>query len=244
MVATGVARVSLETISLDCLFILDYLSGVANPSPSRPRRTQAERSAYTRQRLLDAALVCLAERGYTGTTTTEVAERAGVSRGAQLHHFPTRSELVVAACEHLVERRLEEFRKAVLAFPAGADVVDGAVEVLWSMFSDPSAYAMLELAVAARTDPELREHLRPLAARFEDSLGRAARELLPDPVVGDARFLTVRNLTVSLLQGMAVDAIVNPAPEQRAALLAFLKDVGRQFLASAGAAGAVKEARA
>jgi len=207
---------------------------VAHPSPRHPRRTQAERSARTRQRLLDAALVCLAERGYTGTTTTEVAERAGVSRGAQLHHFPTRSELVVAACEHLVERRLEEFRKAVLAFPAGADVVDGAVEVLWSMFSDPSAYAMLELAVAARTDPELRAHLRPLAARFEDSLGRAAR---------DAGFLTVRNLTVSLLQGMAVDAIVNPAPEQRAALLAFLKDVGRQFLASA-AAGAAKEARA
>ena len=67
---------------------------------------QEERSAETRRRLLDATVACLFERGYAGTTTTEIASRAGVSRGAQLHHFPKKDELVVSALEHVFELRL------------------------------------------------------------------------------------------------------------------------------------------
>ena len=69
---------------------------------SKPlRRSQDERTAQTRARVLDAVLGCLVERGYAGTTTTAVAARAGVSRGAQLHHYRTRAALVAAAVEHL-----------------------------------------------------------------------------------------------------------------------------------------------
>src|SRR5215470_16496508 len=80
-------------------------------APAR-RRTQAERSAATQARLLDAALQCLVELGYAGTTTTVVAERAGVSRGAQLHHFPTRAALVAAAVEQRYAAVLELFTAA------------------------------------------------------------------------------------------------------------------------------------
>src|SRR5205085_9670279 len=79
------------------------------------RRTQAERRAETRGRLLDATLECLAELGYAGTTTTEVVRRAGLSRGAQVHDFPTKAELVVAAVEHLFQRRHDDFRSAIAA---------------------------------------------------------------------------------------------------------------------------------
>ena len=75
-------------------------------------RTQAERSATTRQALLDATIACLVEEGYANTTTARVAERAGVSRGAHLHHFQTRSALVAAAVEHLRVRRAEELMAA------------------------------------------------------------------------------------------------------------------------------------
>ena len=71
------------------------------------RRTQAERSATTQRLLLDATVACLVELGYGGTTTAAVAERAGVSRGAQLHHYGTRQRLMGAAVEHLAARRLE-----------------------------------------------------------------------------------------------------------------------------------------
>ena len=47
-----------------------------------------------RQRLLEATVDCLVEHGWSGTSTTLVSQRAGVSRGAQLHHFPTKNDLV------------------------------------------------------------------------------------------------------------------------------------------------------
>jgi len=82
---------------------------VSDTTTAPPRRTQAERTATTRARLLDAAIDVLVDLGYARASTQEIARRAGVSRGAQLHHFPTREALVVAAVEHLVERRLAEF---------------------------------------------------------------------------------------------------------------------------------------
>lgn len=209
---------------------------------TRTRRTQAERSAATRERLLDAALETLVERGYAGTTTVEVAQRAGLSRGAHLHHFHTKSELLAHAIAHLFERRIEEFRRAVAAFPAGTDVVSASLDLLWSMFSDPTAYAMLELAVAARSDPELRETLRPFAGRFAETLARTSRELLPGPLHAHPRLRAVRSLTVHLMQGMAVARIVDDDPEDRQRVLELLKDIGRGFLADAVAGDARTEA--
>ena len=83
------------------------------------RRSQAERSATTREALLDAAIACLIEEGYASTTTSRVAERAGVSRGAHLHHFQTRTALVGAAVEQLARRWLGELRAASEALPDG-----------------------------------------------------------------------------------------------------------------------------
>src|SRR5882672_9007518 len=85
------------------------------------RRTQEERSATTRALLLDATLECLTELGYARTTTTEIAERGGVSRGAQLHHFPTKAELVTEAVEHLFERRNEESREPFARLPVNTE---------------------------------------------------------------------------------------------------------------------------
>src|SRR5712692_3582600 len=102
---------------------------------SRPRRTQDQRSAATRARLLDATIACLFEFGYANTTTTEIAERAGLSRGAQLHHFPTKAALVTTAIEHLLQRRTEEFRTAFAGLPRDADRVAAAIDLLWSMVS-------------------------------------------------------------------------------------------------------------
>src|SRR3954452_10322451 len=133
--------------------------------------TQAERTASTRARLLDAALDVLTEQGYAATTTVEVAKRAGVSRGAQLHHFPTKAELLAAAVEHLYARRRAEYRAAVAAMPDGVDRIDSSVDLLWSMFSGPTFPAWLELQVATRTDDELRPLVTELNRRAsEDEL--------------------------------------------------------------------------
>ncbi len=148
----------------------------------RSRRTQAERRASTRTKLLDATIECLIELGYARTTTTEIAERAGLSRGAQLHHFPTKAELVTTAVEHLFERRHREFVQAFARRPAGADAAAAAIDILWSMVSGPTFHAWLELAVAARTDPELRARRGSVGRRFM----RDGRADVPRAVPGTA----------------------------------------------------------
>jgi AcrR family transcriptional regulator len=200
------------------------------PRRARARRTQAERSAETRERLLEATLACLVERGWAGTTTTVVAERAGVSRGAELHHFPTRGELLAAAVQHLAERRLEEYRRAVAALPAGSDPVAKGVELLWETFSDPTAYALLELVVAARTDPELRASLAPVARALDARLDAFEREMLPAALARNPRLRTLRQAAFLLVQGLALHSIVHDDARERAAILLFLSDTSRDAL--------------
>jgi AcrR family transcriptional regulator len=173
-----------------------------------PRRTQAERSATTQARLLDAALECLVELGYAGTTTTVVAERAGLSRGAQLHHFPTRASLVAAAVEHLYARLTAAYQTGFARLPRGADRLRAAIDLLWSMFTEPHYAAALELFTAARSDAELRAHLRPIAERHQANVYRLARALFPEFAQRARELDAVLTLVLDAMQGMAAQRII------------------------------------
>ncbi|GGM35320.1 TetR family transcriptional regulator [Longimycelium tulufanense] len=144
--------------------------------PARSR--QEERSQHTRQRLMAATIECLVELGWSGTTTTVVAERAGVSRGAQLHHYRTRAELVLAAVAHLAEERREEVRREVAALPRGENHTAAVLDMLARLYTGPLFQAALELWVAARTDPELRAAVVPLEAKVGRESHRLTVELL------------------------------------------------------------------
>ena len=143
-------------------------------------RTQAERSATTRQALLDATIRCLVEDGYANTTTARVAELAGVSRGAHLHHFQTRSALVAAAVEHLRARRAEELMAAADALPSGPERIAQALDLLWRSYTSPLFQGALDLWSAGRTDPELREHLVKIEREFDRQTIQLARRLFPE----------------------------------------------------------------
>lgn len=144
------------------------------------RRTQAERTEHTRGLLLDATIASLIDVGYAGTSTTEVARRAGVSRGAQTHHFPTRSDLVVAAVEHLFAEQERRFRSAFDALPTRMRNLEAALEILWEIIDGPAYVAILELIVAARTDEELSPVVQGVAAGFEQTIRTQLGELFPD----------------------------------------------------------------
>jgi AcrR family transcriptional regulator len=198
------------------------------------RRTQEERSATTRARLLDATLECLAELGYARTTTTEIAERGGVSRGAQLHHFPTKAELVTEAVEHLFERRDEEFRDAFARLPADADRPRAAVDLLWSMVAGPTFHAWLELVVAARTDEQLRPKVTALTARFTDNIKRTFGELFPRPEIAPPFWELMPVLTFAFLQGLALDAMVLPGRREIDEALEIWRKLAQLTMAGAG----------
>ena len=174
------------------------------------RRTQAERSATTRTQLLDATLVCLQELGYARTTTTEIARRAGVSRGAQLHHFPTKVELVTQAVEHLFERRHAEFLAAFERLPVGpGQRLDAAIDLLWSMVKGPAFLAWLELAVAARTDAELAGPVADLTSRFTVMVDSTFRRLFPSDA-HNPFFDIAPRFAFALLDGLALERLHLP----------------------------------
>lgn len=173
----------------------------------KTRRTQADRTAATRARLLDATIACLNDLGYAHTSTPEIARRAGVSRGAQLHHFPTKIELVTAAVEHLFTRRHHEFLEAFDRLPAGTDRAATAIDLLWTMFSGPTFYAWLELAVASRTDPELRTHFTATTDRLMETVRGTFRELFSAPDTPNPFYEVAPTFVFALLDGLAIHRI-------------------------------------
>lgn len=185
-------------------------------------RTQEERSASTRGALLDATIDCLVDYGYAGTTTTKVAERAGISRGAQMHHFGQKAPLVVAALLRLAERRRRELlERAGRELPDHPDPA-AALDILWSTFSGPLFTAALELWMAARTDPELAEHLLPAEREIGRGARRTARELCRAP---DASPELDRALELAgnAMRGIALQQLLNPSAARRDRQLDFLK---------------------
>ena len=203
----------------------------------RPRRTQAERSATTRAQLLDATIDCLFHLGYARTTTTEVAERAGLSRGAQLHHFPTKVELVTTAVGHLFERRRAEFIEAIARLPIGPERVSAAIDLLWSMVSGPTFYAWLELAVAARTDPELAPSVAALNQRFSEEIVQSFRALFPPPPGAGLLYDVAPPFVFALMDGLAMQRMHAREASEPAAVLAALKQLAGLVFPPAGSPG-------
>ncbi|MGV4929628.1 TetR/AcrR family transcriptional regulator [Streptomyces sp. BHT-5-2] len=151
-------------------------------TPARgAKEPQQERSRATRLGLLEAAVACLAERGWTGSTVSVVAERAGVSRGAAQHHFRTREDLFTAAVEHVAEKRQGALRDALAHDlpPAGSQArTRRIVEELVGLYTGPLFRAALHLWVAASDEEQLRERVTALEARVGREAHRTAVALL------------------------------------------------------------------
>jgi len=175
-----------------------------------PRRSQEERSADTQRRVLDACLDCLVTEGWSGTTTTAVAARAGVSRGAQLHHFPTRHALVSAAVRHLFDRLRDDFETAFASETARRGRAGAGLDLLWRVFQDERLLAVLELYVAARTDAALRAELVPVAEAHHRHVLELAFRFFPEASRDRERFESLLDLVLDALQGMAVRRLLRP----------------------------------
>ncbi len=182
------------------------------------RTPQEQRSRVMRGRLLEATVDLLVERGFAGTSTTLVSERAGVSRGAQLHHFPTKNDLVVAAVEHLTEVRGAELRAAAAGLPQGGRRTRAVLTMLADHFTGPVFTAALELWVAARTDAALLAAVAPL----EQRVGREAHRLTVDALGADETVPGVRELvqgTLDLVRGLGLATTIGDDSARRRRIL-------------------------
>ncbi|MGA8255540.1 MAG: TetR/AcrR family transcriptional regulator [Nocardioides sp.] len=202
---------------------------VAAAKPAR--RTQAERRATTRGALLDATIDVLVDRGYAGLTTTNVCERAGVTRGAQAHYFATKAELVVEALSHLTDKLVADLVSKPLGMADGPEAQYAVLlNRLWEIFSGPVSFAQLELFVAARTDEDLYGHLVRFDGAVMETLADAARRVAPQ-LVERPEFAAVMTTAISTIRGLrmlrgvaserAVRRMWPPARDQLLAGLSF-----------------------
>lgn len=171
------------------------------------RRNQQERSALTRAKLLEAAYESLVERGYGATTVGEVQQRAGVARGTLLHHFPTRGALMAGVVEDVIERRLRVLTAPALDPAAVAASWEEVVDLVWDELQRPPFAAALELWVAARTDPDLRQALLPLQERIYGTVHRSVTRLAGDD---HPRGPMLVQFTIDLLTGSHLAGILRP----------------------------------
>ena len=183
------------------------------------RVPQEERTRAMRARLLEATVELLVEKGYAGTSTTLVSERAGVSRGAQLHHFPTKQDLVVAAVQHVTEVRGAELAAAAAGLPTGARRTKAVLKMLGDHFTSPVFTAALELWVAARTDEALLAEVAPL----EQRVGRETHRLTVELLSADESRPGVRELvqaTLDLVRGLGLANTITDDAARRHRILA------------------------
>lgn len=189
------------------------------------RRTQSQRRAQTRSAVLDATLACLTELGFTRTTTTEVAHRAGVSLGALSHHFPAKSDLLTAAVGHLLDRRLGDFRNAMAGVPVGAERVDAALDLLWTAYSGPTFVAWVELWVGARTDPGLAAAALAMGDAFRAGCREVLDELFPPAPQRDSAALEQgMDFAFVVMEGAALRGLVRPLDDTPVQVLKRLVD--------------------
>ena len=199
--------------------------------PQNERRKagwQAKKSAMTRQAILEAAIQCIIDHGYAQTTTSLIADRAIVSRGAMTHHFPSRSDVLTATIEYLHERRLQEYRALVQEFDISSKLtareqIETVVDMAWKFATLSSSTAYQEILMASRTDPELKRVLEPLEKEFEEALLELVKGLFPR-WEGREELETAHDVATFLLTGMNLSHMRSRKKLRSRRVLAHLAD--------------------
>ena len=166
-----------------------------------PRRTQAERSATTRRALIDATLELLVERGWAGITSVAVCERAGLTRGAFIHHFDSLAELFAAA----LDARYDDLAAAAGAGPR-ADSIADVVTRMWASIVATDFKVVIEAWLAAANDPELGRAIGPVVERFAKLVHPEQRSDLLADADAQTFFLMARETMIGLALGRATSA--------------------------------------
>jgi AcrR family transcriptional regulator len=200
---------------------------------AKARTPNPERSAAMRQKLLDATIESLFEVGYFQTSTVVVTERAGVSRGAMLHHFPSKADLMMAASEHIVVLRRDLHADRLGKLRTEREKFLALIDVLWEAFQTPSGIARIEIMLGARSDPEIGPRFRELNDRLEERHKEVVWARAQTLGVKDKKKIRAFvQLYAAALRGLAVDSLSpGSRPDIRGAI-ALLKEFQLAMLES------------
>ncbi len=191
---------------------------------TKPRKRRS-RSLATRRDIIEATVSCFVDIGYWRTTTTEIAKKANVTRGAVQHYFPTTKHVLEASIDYLLEEWIGAYNDVSRRTPRGKDFIDHAVDNMWELVNNRLFVAWMELVTASRTDPELRAIIEPVAEEYEQARRRAGRDAYPDFAAAEyEKFEHNRDTLRFLLEGMAMTVITYDRDRRIKAQLQWIKD--------------------
>lgn len=203
------------------------------PASAKPaRRTQAERSATTRKRLIDAAILCLHQYGYAATTTVLVAEKAGISRGAMLHQFATKVDLMLAVVERSYQDQIDHYATWLSRGKSiSRNQINDLLGIAWDVAREPSAMAFYEIWLATRSDEDLSDRFAPVYERIKKRSFSEMQKLMKEAGI-DADRKTIEAITrlnIAALRGLAIEWTMERDPERLEGCVDLLKDYTDSF---------------
>jgi AcrR family transcriptional regulator len=176
-----------------------------------------------RQRLIDAAIACLFELGYAATTTQVVTDRAGVSRGAILHHFPTKVDLMVAVAQYAADYQNRQVRKHLAEVEPGLPLYLAITEATWAVTIQPPATALLEVMMASRADAALAARLPAVVEAFESQQREDVWRLAQGLGITDRdQIEAMVRLHRAAMRGLAIELNLQGNPEAAEASMRLL----------------------
>ena len=199
----------------------------------QPRRTQAERTDATRRKLIDASIQVMRQRGYSGMTTIEVAEVAGVSRGALLHHFPNRHELVLATMRYMNDVILAASKMRAAEAEAGTiDPLDGVIRDAKDFFFSDFFFVSLAIGMGDAHEEDLRLQTAPLSRESRFAVEAAWLDALVARGVDRELGSRILMLTLSIVRGFSIRVFLDDNRERFDQVLETWKDMVRVYLAA------------
>ena len=205
--------------------------GGYRPSSRLPRRTQEERSAATREAILQGAVAVISEVGM-GAGVRAIAARAGVSRGALQHHFPSREDLLLAVVGEEImadlNLRLDIAQMARLPLDQRVDQLLGHY---YAVYASPIFKAVLSAAVDPTPSFALR--LEEVLTRSQAMINHTWRAVFADVAIEDEALSAVRRVVMGALRGYALRERLG----EQGNWPADKRILGRMLLAEFGPAG-------
>ncbi|NTZ86851.1 TetR/AcrR family transcriptional regulator [Burkholderia metallica] len=198
------------------------------------RRSQAERSHATRERVIAATIGLLHTEGYAGTTTRAVQKAAAVSIGALQHQFPTKAMLMAAVQERLIQERLKHVKAAAQDAANPLALVGRLLDFAGSLIGTPLFAASIEIDLARRSDKELDQAIAEVRDRSSDEFIKVTNTVSES--AGDDARERVRELdllTGALIRGLTVEAVTEGDLTEVAAAFGTWRSIVLQLLGNA-----------
>lgn len=204
--------------------------------PVKSTGKQAIKSGITQTATLDAAIACIVELGYAESSTKRIATKAGLTRGAMLHHFPVKRDLLNALVGYINEKRIESFGRSIRRLRGEKARNQRGLDAYWRNLHADLYIAYAELRTAARTDPELNSVMRKATENFEDRWLALIKELYPEWTRNDKLIRFAVDLVQFAMEGMALNRLSHDVKERQLEIRDFLNALDADILAIANGA--------